>query len=53
MAQKCVNWLEFINTGADKSEIKKYFMDNVAVTEGCQTIIAHWSRFREWNNDIF
>lgn len=53
MADKCVDWLEFINTGADKNDIKNYFMDNVATTEGSKTIIAHWSRFMEWDNDIF
>lgn len=53
MAEKCVDWLEFINTGAEKKEIHKYFMDNIAGTEGCKTIIDHWSRFKNWNNYIF
>lgn len=53
MAEKCADWLELINTEADKNEINKYFMDNVATTEGCQTIIAHWSRFKKWDKYTF
>jgi hypothetical protein len=28
-------------------------MDRVASTGGCQSIIHHWARFMEWNNDKF
>lgn len=53
MSEKCINWLEYINTSPDTNSIKNYFMDSVATTEGCKTIIAHWARFRDWNNEIF
>lgn len=53
MAEKAIEWLEFINTGADNKSIRKYFMKNVATTKGCKSIINHWRRFMKWNNDEF
>ncbi|MCP4703381.1 MAG: hypothetical protein GY865_02125 [candidate division Zixibacteria bacterium] len=53
MAEKAIDWLEYINTGADEKEIKEYFYENVAPTKGCQSIIKHWARFMEWDNDKF
>ena len=53
MVEKGIQWLEFINTGADDKAIKKYFMSHVAPTNGCQAIIHHWARFKEWNNETF
>jgi len=53
MAEKAIDWLEYINSGADDNEIKNYFMDNVAPTRGCQAIIYHWARFKKWDNEEF
>lgn len=53
MAEKAIEWLEFIKDEHDLEKIKKYFMREVAPTEGCQSIIKHWQRFRNWNEDIF
>jgi len=53
MVEKGIEWLEFISTGASDEAIKNYFMTNVAPTKGCQSIIHHWARFMEWNNEIF
>jgi hypothetical protein len=53
MVEKGIQWLEYINTGADDAAIKKYFMTHVAPTKGCQSIIHHWARFMEWNNETF
>lgn len=53
MAEKAIEWLEFIKDEHDLEKIKKYFMTKVAPTEGCQSIIKHWQRFRNWNEDIF
>jgi hypothetical protein len=53
MVEKGIEWLEFISTGASNEAIKKYFMTNVAPTNGCQSIIHHWARFMEWNNESF
>lgn len=53
MADKTIDWLEFINQGATDQQIESYFMENVAPTNGCQSIIHHWKRFREWDNDKF
>lgn len=53
MVDKGIQWLEFINTGAKEEAIKNYFMSHVAPTKGCQSIIHHWARFKEWNNEIF
>ncbi len=53
MVEKGIQWLELINTGEEEEAIKKYFMSHVAPTRGCQAIIHHWARFREWNSEIF
>lgn len=53
MVEKGIQWLELINTGAKEEAIKKTFMSHVAPTKGCQAIIHHWARFKEWNNEIF
>ena len=53
MAEKAIDWLEFINQGATDQQVGNYFMDNVAPTKGCKSIIRHWSRFREWDNEKF
>jgi hypothetical protein len=53
MAEKAVDWLELIKSGADDEAIRGYFMEHVAPTKGCQSIIHHWERFTEWDNDKF
>ena len=53
MAEKAIEWLEYIKDEHDLEKIKKYFMTEVAPTEGCQSIIKHWQRFRDWNEEIF
>ena len=53
MAERTADWLEFITTGADDAAVRTYFTEKVAPTGGCQAIIHHWARFREWNESIF
>ena len=53
MVETGIQWLEFINTGADDQAVKHYFMTQVAPTKGCQSIIHHWARFMEWENETF
>lgn len=53
MIEKGIQWLEFINSGADNAAVKNYFMSHVAPTGGTQSIIHHWARFMEWNNETF
>ncbi len=53
MAKKAIEWLEYIKDEPDLEKIKKYFMTEVAPTEGCQSIIKHWQRFRNWDEEIF
>lgn len=53
MVERCLEWLEFINTGADNMAVREYFMKNVAPTKGCQSIIHHWQRFKKWDEDEF
>ncbi len=53
MAEKAVDWLEFINTDPGDSAIHEYFIKNIAPTKGCQAIIKHWARFIEWDNETF
>ena len=45
MVEKGIEWLEFINTGADDRAVKEFFMAEVAPTGGCRSIIHHWERF--------
>lgn len=53
MAEKAIEWLEYIKSEPGLEKIKQYFMKEVASTEGCQSIIRHWKRFREWDEEIF
>jgi hypothetical protein len=53
MTDKALDWLRLIKDGAGDDEIREYFMTNVAPTEGCQSIVHHWARFREWDSDKF
>ena len=53
MAERALEWLEYINTGADKQSIRQFFLERVASTKGCQAIIHHWARFRKWDEEEF
>jgi hypothetical protein len=53
MADAGVGWLELIASGADDTTIREVFFRDVAPTAGCQVIIRHWERFREWDEEIF
>ncbi len=53
MTEAGIDWLDLVVGGASEESIRAQFFDEVAPTEGCQTIIRHWSRFREWNEEIF
>jgi hypothetical protein len=53
MTDEALDWLQLIKDGADKDEIRAYFMANVAPTGGCQSIVHHWARFMEWDSDKF
>ncbi|MFW6140867.1 MAG: DUF5700 domain-containing putative Zn-dependent protease [Acidobacteriota bacterium] len=53
MAEKAIDWLEFVQTEPGLENIKQRFMEEVVPTEGCRSIIHHWERFREWDEEIF
>jgi hypothetical protein len=53
MTDEALDWLQLIRNGAGEDEIREYFMTHVAPTGGCQSIIHHWERFMEWDNDRF
>lgn len=53
MVTKAIDWLDLIRGGADESDVKHFFMDEVAPTPGCESIIHHWKRFMKWDNDKF
>ncbi|MDD8020678.1 MAG: hypothetical protein PHU81_05785 [Acidobacteriota bacterium] len=53
MAEKAIDWLEYLKDEPDPGKIRKYFMAEVAPTKGCQAIIHHWQRFRDWDEEIF
>lgn len=52
MVETGIQWLELIRSGAGDEKIKRFFMEKVAPTGGCQAIIHHWARFREWNETL-
>ncbi len=49
MVDAGIDWLELIRSGADELRIKAYFEEHIVPTQGCQTIIHHWARFRKWD----
>ena len=52
MAERGVDWLDLINSGADHDRIRDFFMSNVAPTAGCRSIIHHWARFTRQRIDL-
>jgi hypothetical protein len=53
MADAGVKWIELVVAGADNEALREAFMRDVAPTAGCQAIIRHWQRFREWDEELF
>jgi len=53
MAEKAIQWLEFVKTNPGMENIRQRFMEEVAPTKGCQSIIHHWERFKEWDTEKF
>ncbi len=53
MAEAAIAWLEYVETEPGLDNIRQRFMTDVAPTEGCQAIIHHWARFREWDEETF
>lgn len=53
MAERTLDWLDVVKSGAGPEEIKEHFMTRVAPTKGCQSIIHHWARFMKWDNETF
>ena len=51
MVEQGLEWLELVRSGADDDRLKEFFMRRVAPTKGCQAVIHHWARFREWNEE--
>jgi hypothetical protein len=52
MVETGIDWLELIRSGAGDKEIKRFFMEKVAPTGGCQSIIHHWARFKKWDEEL-
>jgi hypothetical protein len=53
MAEAGLRWLELVASGAGNDSLHEAFMRDVAPTTGCQAIIRHWARFRDWDEEIF
>jgi len=53
MAEAGLEWLELVAAGADRPALREAFFRDVAPTAGCQAIIRHWERFREWDEELF
>jgi len=51
-AEKMIKWLKHMKEGADEKSLKNEFFNTVVKTEGYQTVLKHWSRFFEWNEEI-
>ena len=49
MAERAIDWLDFVAGGADEEAIRDRFFRDVAPTQGCQVTVRHWARFREWD----
>ena len=53
MADAGLTWLELVSAGADDEALREAFFQDVAPTAGCQAILRHWERFREWDEELF
>ena len=53
MAERMVEWLEAAAAGASEEALRGLFFEKVAPTGGCQAIIKHWARFRDWDEELF
>ena len=53
MAEAGLDWLDLVAQDADAGRLRAFFFDEVAPTAGCQAIIAHWARFRDWDEAMF
>ncbi len=53
MVERGIAWLELIASGAAEAEIKAFYLDQIATTLGCRSIIHHWERFRKWDAEEF
>ena len=53
MAEAGLDWLDLVASGADDETLRESFFRDVAPTAGCQAIIHHWERFREWDEEVF
>jgi hypothetical protein len=53
MAEAGLGWLELVASGAEDETLREAFFRDVAPTAGCQAIIRHWARFREWDEELF
>lgn len=53
MAERAIDWVQLAHDGASDEELRERFFATVAPTEGCQVIVRHWARFREWNEELF
>ncbi|MFC1529672.1 DUF5700 domain-containing putative Zn-dependent protease [Gemmatimonadota bacterium] len=53
MAETMIDWLESAAAGVPEDSLRSRFFEEIAPTLGCQAIIWHWARFREWNEELF
>ncbi len=52
-AELMIDWLDLAASEASDSVLRSHFLDQIASSLGCQAIIRHWARFREWDEEIF
>ena len=52
-AELMIDWLDLAASGTPDADLRNLFIDTIAPSLGCQAIIRHWARFREWDEEIF
>ncbi len=52
-AELMIDWLDLAASGTPDADLRNRFIDTIAPSLGCQAIIRHWARFREWDEEIF
>ncbi|MFC1627764.1 DUF5700 domain-containing putative Zn-dependent protease [Gemmatimonadota bacterium] len=52
-AELMIDWLDLAAAGASDVTLRSHFFEHIASSLGCQAIIRHWARFREWDENIF
>jgi len=42
MVEKCLEWMKYIKSGADRTDQERYFNEHISPTSGADSIIRYW-----------